>query len=271
MLRTDTLAELFDVTSLLANQPIRPDRGWRSSDGGGPGILAADACEAAGLEVPPLPDDVRERLAEWLPAVAGIGNPVDMIASATADDYRRAIRAARDAGQGRRAHRDLRAAAGDAPRTSRRPSARPRPRLTRPVPILAVFLSAGAAPAGSAARRPPSRPTPTPRTPPTPWSGPCATASGGRGLKASCRRSPMSGQTVARRSPRCWPSAGHAGWTRPRSALLSLHGLPLVEEQLVTTPTSAGEAATHLGVPVALKGIASGVIHKATCAASASA
>ena len=148
VLRTDTLAELFDVTSLLANQPI--PAGPRVAilmNGGGPGILAADACEAAGLEVPPLPDDVRERLAEWLPAVAGIGNPVDMIASATADDYRRAIELLAT-----QAKVDALTAIFAPPLVTRAEDVATAIReaaagLTRPVPILAVFLSAGAAPA----------------------------------------------------------------------------------------------------------------------------
>ena len=53
VIRTDTLAELFDVASLLANQPLPTGpRVAILTNGGGPGILAADACEAAGLEVP---------------------------------------------------------------------------------------------------------------------------------------------------------------------------------------------------------------------------
>ncbi|HSO54800.1 MAG TPA: GNAT family N-acetyltransferase, partial [Actinomycetes bacterium] len=49
VIRTDTLAELFDVAALLANQP-RP-RGRRVgivTNAGGPGVLCADACQAAG-------------------------------------------------------------------------------------------------------------------------------------------------------------------------------------------------------------------------------
>ena len=54
--------------------------------------MCADACEAAGLEVPELPDEVRDALAEVLPPEAGLGNPVDMIATATAEHYRETIR-----------------------------------------------------------------------------------------------------------------------------------------------------------------------------------
>lgn len=92
--RTDTLEDLLNVASLLANQPLPGGpRVAIVTNAGGPGIMCADACEAAGLEIPPLPDDLREELRALLPPEAGLGNPVDMIATATADQYRRTIRA----------------------------------------------------------------------------------------------------------------------------------------------------------------------------------
>ena len=92
MIRTDTLAEMLDVASLLANQPLPAGpRVAILTNAGGPGIMCADACEAAGLEVPPLPDAAQEALREFLAAEASLGNPVDMIATASADQYRRAI------------------------------------------------------------------------------------------------------------------------------------------------------------------------------------
>jgi acyl-CoA synthetase (NDP forming) len=62
------------------------------TNGGGPGILAADVCESHGLLVPELQPETIAALAEFLPAEAGIRNPVDMIASATAESYWRAMR-----------------------------------------------------------------------------------------------------------------------------------------------------------------------------------
>jgi acetate---CoA ligase (ADP-forming) len=92
VIRTDSLADLLDVASLLANQPLpRGPRVVIVTNAGGPGIMCADACEAAGLEVPPIPDSVQGDLRAHLAPEAGLGNPVDMIATATADDYRRAI------------------------------------------------------------------------------------------------------------------------------------------------------------------------------------
>lgn len=93
VIRTDRLEEMFDVAALLAHQP--PPAGRRVAiltNAGGPGILAADVCEAEGLQLPHLSDATVAGLREFLPSSASVANPVDMIASATADDYRRAIK-----------------------------------------------------------------------------------------------------------------------------------------------------------------------------------
>ena len=44
------------------------------------------------MKVQPLSQATQNRLRRFLPAEASIGNPIDMIASATGDDYARAIR-----------------------------------------------------------------------------------------------------------------------------------------------------------------------------------
>ena len=45
------------------------------TNGGGPGILCADACEAEGLMVPPLPDDLVAELRQFLSPQAALRNP----------------------------------------------------------------------------------------------------------------------------------------------------------------------------------------------------
>ncbi|MBW3658948.1 MAG: GNAT family N-acetyltransferase [Actinobacteria bacterium] len=93
VIRTDTLEELFDVAALLSSQPLPQGRRVAIlTNAGGPGILAADACESNGLEVPRLADATREELYGFLPPEAGVNNPVDMIASASAEGYGRALR-----------------------------------------------------------------------------------------------------------------------------------------------------------------------------------
>ncbi len=92
VIRTDTLAELFDTVLLMVSQPLLDgDRVAIVTNAGGPAILCADACEAGGLQVPPLSAEVRATLAGILPPAGSTGNPVDMLATATADDYRRTI------------------------------------------------------------------------------------------------------------------------------------------------------------------------------------
>jgi len=93
VIRTDTLGEFFDVATLLANQP-RPkgNRVAILTNGGGPGILCADACEADGLVVPQVPDDIKAKLAEFLQPEAGLNNTVDMIAAAPGESYRKALK-----------------------------------------------------------------------------------------------------------------------------------------------------------------------------------
>ena len=61
------------------------------TNAGGAGIIAADACERVGIDVPALSDETRKRLAEFLPPEAGLGNPVDMIATAGSANYEQAL------------------------------------------------------------------------------------------------------------------------------------------------------------------------------------
>ncbi|HEU5254232.1 MAG TPA: GNAT family N-acetyltransferase, partial [Solirubrobacterales bacterium] len=92
VVRTETLDELLDVASLLSEQPLPQGRRVGIvTNAGGPGIMCADACDAAGLEVPETPEEVRKRLRRFAAAEAGLGNPVDLIAAAGPEEYRRAI------------------------------------------------------------------------------------------------------------------------------------------------------------------------------------
>lgn len=92
VIRTDTVTEMFDVASMLARQPL--PRGRRVAiltNAGGPGILAADACQAHKLIVSELSAETTAALKSFLPAAASVSNPVDMLASASPDHYRRAL------------------------------------------------------------------------------------------------------------------------------------------------------------------------------------
>ena len=94
VIRTERLEEMFDVAALLSHQPIpRGNRVAILTNAGGPGILAADACEANGLELPALGEETTTELRSFLPAAASVGNPVDMLASAPPEHYQRALAA----------------------------------------------------------------------------------------------------------------------------------------------------------------------------------
>ncbi|WP_370325901.1 GNAT family N-acetyltransferase [Euzebya sp.] len=100
VIRTGTLEELLDVGRLLGSQPL--PRGRRIAvvtDGGGPGAMAADALEAAGLVLPELDEELRSALAAVLCEGAGTANPIDLLAGAGGDAYRQAIELVGASGQ----------------------------------------------------------------------------------------------------------------------------------------------------------------------------
>jgi acyl-CoA synthetase (NDP forming)/GNAT superfamily N-acetyltransferase len=78
VIRADTIDEMFDLAACLDSQPLPQGRRVAIlTNAGGPGILAADACAATGLEVPP--------------TAAGMANPLDLFAGASSDAYREKI------------------------------------------------------------------------------------------------------------------------------------------------------------------------------------
>jgi acyl-CoA synthetase (NDP forming) len=94
VIRCDTMEEMFDIAMVLANQPVPHGRRVGIvTNAGGPGILASDACESHGLEVPILSEPTIETLRGFLPPEASVKNPVDMIASATPAVFEKAIAA----------------------------------------------------------------------------------------------------------------------------------------------------------------------------------
>jgi acetyltransferase len=93
MIRVDKLEELFDVANMLSHQPVPLGRRVAIlTNGGGPGILTADACAEIGLELPALSDATLSGLKGFLSSRASFANPVDMTAEAKADAYGRALR-----------------------------------------------------------------------------------------------------------------------------------------------------------------------------------
>jgi acetyl coenzyme A synthetase (ADP forming)-like protein len=90
--RVESVRELFGTARLLASQPLPEGRRVAIvGNSGGPGILAADACAFAGLELAELAPPTRLALEAALPAAASAANPVDLLAGAGAAEYAAAI------------------------------------------------------------------------------------------------------------------------------------------------------------------------------------
>ncbi len=95
VLRAGTMKELFDLLSVFEGQPLPRGRGVMVvTNGGGPGILAVDACEKMGLDLPLLEQDLREKLSSKLPPHASVNNPLDVLGDADEKRYRIALEAA---------------------------------------------------------------------------------------------------------------------------------------------------------------------------------
>jgi acetate---CoA ligase (ADP-forming) len=264
VVRTDTLSEMFDVAALLANQPApEGNRVAILTNAGGPAILCADACEAAGLVVPPLPDDLRGELASFLPAEASLTNPIDMIASASADHYRRAIEVLGK-------WRDIDAIVVifipplvTRPEDVARAISETVRRASRAVPVLAVFMSAQGVPA--------ELKDSDVRIPAYAFPEEAARALARAVAYGTWRREPEGRlpQVEDIRGEEAASIVASALAAGPRwltydemSSLLSCYGLPLVESRTVASPEGAGAAAEELGGPVALKAAGAGLIHK---------
>ena len=91
-LRAGTLEEMFGLVQALESSP--PARGRRVAivtNAGGPAIAAADALADDGLGLATLTPATERALREFLPAEAAVGDPVDMLPSATPANFRRAV------------------------------------------------------------------------------------------------------------------------------------------------------------------------------------
>jgi acyl-CoA synthetase (NDP forming) len=269
VIRTDTLSELLDVASVLANQPVPSgNRVGIVTNAGGLGILCADACEGEGLVVPPLPEPVRDRLLGFLSAAASVTNPVDMIASASPEAFGQAIELIAN-------ESDLDAIivifispavtrAADVAAAIRR-AADGIEDTGRGIPVLAVFMSPERIPdamRGQAGRH---------AIPTFAYPEEAARALAHAARHGAWRARPE-GTVPELADIDADPAAAilaHAlrrgdSWLPPDEVerLLSCYGLRSVGSSVVHSARAAGRAADELGGPVALKAIAEGLVHK---------
>ncbi len=95
VIRAASIEEMFVFAQTLSKQPVPAGpRVGIVSNGGGPGILAADACESLGLELPRLTEASLDALRGVLPPEGTPANPIDLIASAGPGRYEPAVKIA---------------------------------------------------------------------------------------------------------------------------------------------------------------------------------
>ncbi len=264
VIRTDTLEEMFDVATLLANQPAPAgDRVAIVTNAGGLGILCADTCEANGLKVSPISETTQARLREFLPAEASVGNPVDMIASATAEDYQRAIRTV-----------------GEDPDVDAviviyiPPQAHKAPEIAHAIvrgindvggriPVITTFMSARGLPEElqEAGTRIPSYSFPEQAA-----IALAHAAEYGRWRSKPAGKQPHFHDTKPDEAAAVIAAglSREGGWLADEEVehLLTCYGIGLVRSERAPTPEEAGAAAQRIGRPVALKAFGPQIVHK---------
>ncbi|HEU4701434.1 MAG TPA: GNAT family N-acetyltransferase, partial [Conexibacter sp.] len=277
VLRADTLGELFDLAALLEHQPLPAGpRVAIVTNAGGPGILAADACAAAGLELPTLPATVQEAIAAHVPAGAALGNPVDLLAAASPAAFGAAVETIGASGAVDAVivvfvpplvteAEEVAAAVREASRA-----------LAGKLPLLTCFMTAGRAPAVLHESASGTPPLPSFRYPED-----AARALGRAVEHARWRAEPQgtvpvfadtrpdeAAATIARALGSNGASERAGAWLEPHdvASLLRCYGVPLAEQRIERTPTGVARAAAALGAggagAVALKAIAPGLLHK---------
>ena len=277
VIRTDTIEELFDVAMLVANQPIpRGARVGIVTNAGGPGIMASDACESHGLEVPELSVATVDALRAFLPREAGMRNPVDMIASAQPESFERAVRlVADDPGVDAllviyvppivtSPEEVARAIARGAEAANRAAAERHAP----PKPVLTCFMGSHGVPAGLRSLHECNVPSYT-----FPEAAAIALA---RAVRYGLWLGKPEGAIVvfedaepARASGSIAPALRRAPpdgsvWLRPAEVrgLLAAYGIAMPDQEVVASGPAAGEAARRIGFPVAVKLVSDAVTHK---------
>ena len=264
VIRVDTLEELFDSAQLLQTQPL--PRGRRVAivgNSSGPGILAADACAAAGLTVVPLARDTRRGLEGVVGPRGRATNPVDVGATASPEAFADATRLLL-------ADPDV-----DAVIVACTPTVGVMPHLVAdavaacaggPTPLLGAFLAWPAAPS--------VHPGPDDVRIPLFGSVEPAVRALGRAVAYAewRRREPGTVADLPDVDPAAVRAAAEealaelppSGWLGPDAvrALLGSVGVALPEARVVDSAAAAADAAAAIGGPVAVKALGPDLVHK---------
>lgn len=256
IIRTGTLEEMFDVAALLANQPLPKGRRVAIlTNAGGPAILAADACEANGLQLAQISDQTVTALRSFLPAAASVGNPIDMIASASPEQYRRGLELLlADAGVDAVVAIYIPVLPTDAPDVA----AAIRASAVSPKTILATFMSSAGVPAALA-------PVPSFAFPERAMNAlALVTRYAEWRAKPAGVTVPFDLDVEQLRSIVDAACTNDGRWLHPLEvdAMLRAAGIGAPTSVLAMSADAAMEAATSLGFPVALKAYGPDLLHK---------
>ena len=266
VIRTDTLEEMFDVATLLSNQGLPSGRKVAVlTNAGGPGILAADALESNGLEVPTLSDRTMDELRAFLAPEAGVSNPIDMIASATPETYGRALSVVGAADEVDMVFVIYIPTAATSTAAVVESLVAAAAELTDSVPVISVFMTADGVPEALTRAKIPAFAFPEA----------AARAMGRVATYARWRRTPLGSviepegmdrdeaRRIVDRELRAATREDGAVWLTAdkAAAVLGAYGVPLAVAEMVTSPEQGAEVAARIGRPVAVKVASS--IHKA--------
>jgi len=266
VIRTGTLEELLDVAALLSTQPApKGPRVAVVTNAGGPGVMLADACEAQGLALPQLAPTTVAALRTLLPPQAGLGNPVDMIASATPDQFARTLELV-----GTDPNVDALVAIYIPVMVSRPDEiaaaiAAGAGRVPPEKPVLTVFMSARGAP--PALSQGPRGPLPSYSFPENAALVLAAAERYGRWLRRPrgdvLKLSPFAVSAVRAVVDRVVEGLSDPRWLEPADVETLLRAIGLgVAATAEVDPSAAAAAAEELGYPLVAKAVAPGLVHK---------
>jgi len=92
IIRCDNIEEMFNKAIAFAYQPLPKSNNIAIiTNAGGPGVLTTDATIKEGLKLAHLSEESTKQLKKSLPATANIKNPIDVIGDAHADRYNAAM------------------------------------------------------------------------------------------------------------------------------------------------------------------------------------
>jgi len=268
IIRVNLMEEMFDVAALLSSQPL--PRGRRLvivTNGGGPGIIAADYAARNGLSLPQPSQEMIGKLKSVVKRDISFHNPLDITAGADAEEFRGILRLLADDKDS-----DAVLSIFIPPVVENMESFEASIRdvaqyfWNERKPLLACFLGQRGfkSKLGSSGRFVPSYPFPeeaiSALSKAVQYAEMCQKPTGKipefTGIKKSEARD-IIGNAMTKSTQRPL-------WMRPQeiSSLLTCYGMRFVETLVARTPTEAAAAAAKIGFPVAVKLDSSTITHK---------